>query len=262
MGHLNELQEKYASKGFTVISVTNEGLDKVDPWVEKHGADFPIIIEGGDSAQEYGAEGFPSAFLIAPDGTIAWTGHPGNVEDSKIEELLKDARLFPDLPAKLSSVRKAVEKSKYGDAYKAVTKVLEAGNLSGSEEEAATKVKDWLEWNLNGSMERAAKATEGNDPYAAWKTYTDIAKSWKGKEEATRAAALAKELMGDKASKLEITAGKKLDKMRKRLRDMSPKKAIKQLEKLTGKKYGDTVAGLKAANMIQALEKEIERKKG
>ena len=227
MGHLNELQEKYASKGFTVISVTNEGREAVDPWVEKHGAQFPIIIEKGNSADEYGISGFPSSFLIAPDGTIAWAGHPAGVEDSKIEELLKDARLFPDLPAKLSSVRKAVEKSKYGDAYRAVAKVLEAGDLTGSEEEAATQVKSWLEWNLSTSLERAAKATEGNDPYAAWKAYTDVAKSWKGKEEADRAAALAKELMADKANKLEITAGKKLDKLRKRLGDMSPKKAIK-----------------------------------
>jgi len=32
----------------------------------------------------------PTAYLIAPDGTVTWQGHPGDLSDEQIEEQLKE----------------------------------------------------------------------------------------------------------------------------------------------------------------------------
>ncbi len=258
MGHLNELQDKYATMGFTVLAVTNEDRATVDAFVEAHKATHPIVIESSDSMALFGGSGFPSSFLIAPDGKIAWAGHPAGMPESLLEELLTKAKLFPDLPKKLSPIRGKMQKGKLHDAQTALTKAKESGKLSEEETTWAGKLQGWLDWNKKSTVERAAKAMEAEDFYTAWLAYQTTAKRWKGAEFAKEAAASAKELLADKGRKAEIDAGKKLAKIVKKIGDASPKKAIKLLKPMTSKKYAETTAGKQAAGMIKGYERELE----
>ena len=258
MVHLNELHDTYAGKGFTVLAVTNEEREKVDEFVKNQAPTHPIVIEAGDSLAAFGGGGFPSSFLIAPDGTLAWSGHPAAVPEDLIEELLTKAELFPDLPKAFSAIRNAMEKGKFHDAQKAIAKAREAAAPAEEDKAWLDKLQGWLDWTRSSAERRATKALEASDFFAAWKTYDDVAKSWKGDDFAADAEAKAKELLADKDKKAGIEAGRKLDKIKRKIRDMSPKKALKQLEPMTGKKYAETAAGKQAAAMIEALEKELE----
>jgi hypothetical protein len=258
VGHLNELNDKYGTMGFTALGVTNEERALVDEFVSTLKPTYPIVIEGGDSMQAYGGSGFPSSFLIAPDGKIAWAGHPGAVSTDLIEDLLTHAKLFPDLPPPLVPIRKSMEKGKLHEAAEALAKQKADGKLSEEELPWADKLQGWLDWNRDSVTKRAAKAVEAGDFYTAWLAYETTAKRWKGAECAKEAEAAAKELLADKDKKAEIDAGKKLEKITRRLGDASPKKAIKQLEAMTTKKYADTVAGKRAAEMIKGYERELE----
>ena len=248
--------------GFTVLAVTDEAREKVDEFVEKQKATHPIVIEAGNSMAAFGGKGFPSSYLIAPDGKIAWSGHPGGVPENLIEDLLTKAKLFPDLPRKLVSIRKAMEKGKLHAAQSALTKQVEGGTLTDEEQPWSKKLQNWLTWNRESGEKRAATTLEASDFYGAWVAYEALAKRWKGADFASEAAASAKELLADKEKKPEIDAGKKLAKITRKLGDASPSKAIKQLKAMTSKKYRDTTAGKQAAELIKGYERKLEAVKG
>jgi hypothetical protein len=258
VGHLNELNDEYAGKGFTVLAVTNEDRAKVDEFVANLKPTYPVVIEGGDSLQAFGGSGFPSSYLIAPDGTIAWSGHPAAVPLDTLEELLSKAEMFPDLPREFSSVRHAIQRGHFQDAQKALTRKIEGGDLDEEGQGWAKKLQGWLDWNRDSATRRATTAIGKGDFYGAWKTYDDIAHAWKGADIAKDAEAKVKEMLHDKAKREEIDAGKKLARIRRRLGKASPGKAIKLLEPLTRTRYKDTFAGKQAAALIQGYQKQAE----
>lgn len=84
------MQNKYKNKGVILLAVSYEPEKTVKTYIEKQ--KLPYIVGAGaeDSMKEYGVKGFPTAFLINPDGKIAWTGHPATVEEA-LEKLLKES---------------------------------------------------------------------------------------------------------------------------------------------------------------------------
>lgn len=252
MGHLDKLAEEKADAGLSVIAITRQARAAVDAFIEETGAKHTIVIEGGDSMRAYGSRSWPTTFLIDPGGRIVYRG--STVPDSKIEEVLESVKILPEFPKALKSARKAFDKEKFADALKAVNKELEKGKLEEADKAAAEAIAAWLGWYANSNLEGAAKATEDGKHYEAWTTYNDVATWYKGTAEGTRAAAAAKELLTDAEKKAEIKAGDKFAKLKVKIADMSPKKAIKALQPMTGKKYRDTVAGKQAAALIKQLE--------
>ena len=253
MGHLDKLAEEMKDKGLTVIALTRQDRSAVDKFIEETGAKHPIVIEDGDSMRTYGATGWPTSFLIDPGGRIV---HRDNViPDSKITELLESVKILPDIPKSLKAVGKALDKEKFGDALKKVTKEIEKGKLEDADKTAAEGIAAWIQWYAESNLEGAAKDSEKGKHYAAWRLYEDVADWFKGTAEGERAAKLAKEMLADDAKKDEIKAGDKLAKIKLKIRDMSPKKAIKALQPMTGKKYKDTTAGKEAAALIAQLER-------
>jgi thiol-disulfide isomerase/thioredoxin len=78
-----EFQQKYASRGFTILGVAmdDEGKSVVAPFVQKERFDvdgkqmamnYPIVLGNDDIAQKFGGLiGFPTSVLISKDGKIA-----------------------------------------------------------------------------------------------------------------------------------------------------------------------------------------------
>jgi len=78
---LIDLQNKYASKGFTVVGIAmdDEGKSVVAPFVEKelydvHGTkqriNYPIVLGSDEAAEKFGGIlGYPTSFLISRNGT-------------------------------------------------------------------------------------------------------------------------------------------------------------------------------------------------
>ena len=248
MGHLNELQEKYSSKGLTVIAITDEPRDLVDKYVEETGSTHPVIIESSDSATSWGISGFPSSFVVGPDGKIAYSGHPSGVTEELIEGLLKDVQLFPDVPKSLAGVVKKLEKSDMAGAMKLLDKFLAAEGKPEEEVASANELKEWIDWRSTSAMDGAKAAYDKGDFYAASKNYTDVAATFKGLEVGAEAKAALDELLKDKDRKREVSAGGKLASAKVKARDLSKKKKIKLFESIA-KKYDGTRAGEEARKL-------------
>lgn len=82
------MHEKYKDKGVVLVALSYEPADKVAPFVTTHKIPYIVGADAKATQTAYGARGFPTAFLVDPDGKIAWIGHPASAEKA-IEALLK-----------------------------------------------------------------------------------------------------------------------------------------------------------------------------
>jgi thiol-disulfide isomerase/thioredoxin len=95
--HLSELQEKHKSE-ITIIGVnvwedrgeeySAKTLKKVSDFVDgKNTMRYTVAYDGGSKnfvknwAEPAMVQGIPHAFVVNQDGIIAWSGHPGELED-------------------------------------------------------------------------------------------------------------------------------------------------------------------------------------
>jgi thiol-disulfide isomerase/thioredoxin len=101
--HLNEIHQKYQSKGLVVIGQDcweqNESL--VEPFVQKMGEKMTYRValddkadsKSGQMAETWmaaaGRNGIPSAFLVDTKGVVAWIGHPMELKEKTIEAVLE-----------------------------------------------------------------------------------------------------------------------------------------------------------------------------
>lgn len=92
--HLTELQKKYKDKGVVFVGVSNETMEKVQPFVEEQGEKMDYIVAldkenlpNKDYMRAYGQNGIPCAFIINKKGQIVWAGHPMTM-DKPLEEIV------------------------------------------------------------------------------------------------------------------------------------------------------------------------------
>ena len=86
--HLKEINAKYSPKGLTLVSLTSEHPDAVEPFVKEMAMDYPIGIDS-PTASTYGVQGIPYAVVVDKAGKIAWEGHPMSGLEQAIEAALK-----------------------------------------------------------------------------------------------------------------------------------------------------------------------------
>lgn len=96
---LNTLQQKYADKEFTVLSICIESSDSiVANYLKKHPVIFPVLIDKeGAAAEAFRFSGLPASFMVGKDGRIRYK-HSGYDKGSftlierEITELLNNRK--------------------------------------------------------------------------------------------------------------------------------------------------------------------------
>lgn len=103
--HLNEIHKKFKDKGLVVIGqdVWEEDTSKVPDFIKTMGdkMTYRVALDQVDSSTNAqngkmavawmnasDSRGIPTAFLIDKEGKIAWIGHPMQLEDTIIEQVL------------------------------------------------------------------------------------------------------------------------------------------------------------------------------
>lgn len=253
--HLTELHEKYGERGLRVIGITNEARALVDKFVEKHAAKYMLVVESTNSGASYGTTSVPSPWLIGADGRILMKGLPN---DQQIEAALEKVRMPPKLTKPLEPLGAAVKKEKFGEAHGKVAKLLEGTTLGDDDRKAAEALRDWLDWQAGSALDDAKADGEKGDWYAASLTLERAKKCFAGMPAANDATEQLKAIAADKAKKDAVAAGKRLQAAldQQKDKDLSPKEAI-PLFKAIASKYEGTLAGRRAADIVEALEAEL-----
>lgn len=85
--HLKKMNSELKDKNIIFVSLTNEDIAAVQKFNTKAGMDW-LVGTGSKTANEYGVEGIPHAFIIQK-GKITWHGHPMGGLEEKLKELIK-----------------------------------------------------------------------------------------------------------------------------------------------------------------------------
>ncbi len=91
MPHLEKLRQEFAQKGLTVLGVTTEDADTVEPFIREHKITFPILLDpDGVAARAYRVTAIPRSLIIDREGKVhadltGWGGE--EVVRAKLAEL-------------------------------------------------------------------------------------------------------------------------------------------------------------------------------
>jgi thiol-disulfide isomerase/thioredoxin len=128
--HLTALQQEFGPAGLTIIAVTNEDEDVVEPFVKLQGSkmDYTIAIDNRKKTSNAWMRaakkgGIPTAFIVDRSGTIQYIGSPLAEEfDSTLVKVMAGRY---DLTKQLAaaSVIKSARRSSAGQSWSAATKL-------------------------------------------------------------------------------------------------------------------------------------------
>jgi hypothetical protein len=99
--HLVRWEAEYAACGLAVIEVSGGaavGFANSRRRLAKWDIRDPVLWDAGNAnAKAYAVTGWPSAFLIGPDGRVFWQGNPATLNDDRDAELAFRERLEQQL---------------------------------------------------------------------------------------------------------------------------------------------------------------------
>jgi len=76
------------------VSVDSDGPDVVRAWISEKQVRYPILLDGESLARKLGAVGFPTLYVIGPEGRVRET-HIGLIETDTLEQAIAAHRLRP-----------------------------------------------------------------------------------------------------------------------------------------------------------------------
>ena len=190
--------------------MSNEASGLLEKHIENKGIAYPIAkTKGEDIDRMYGVKGFPSGALLDPQGRVVWTGHPGSVPHSTIEELLAQTAFVPPIEGEdYKKINKLIATQDLGKAMAAIAKELERS----PEDVALAKSQADIEGLAARKLAYAKQATEARDFARAVDVYEEAQSLFKGMEVADQAKELQKAIEKDPAAKDELAAWSKMVK--------------------------------------------------
>jgi thiol-disulfide isomerase/thioredoxin len=85
---LNELQVRFGERVHVVgIAVDAGGRESVEPFAREHGIRYRVLLGDESLAQRFGALGFPTLYVVRPDGSID-SQHVGLAEVDELDRKL------------------------------------------------------------------------------------------------------------------------------------------------------------------------------
>ncbi|MCG8409603.1 MAG: TlpA family protein disulfide reductase [Phycisphaerales bacterium] len=158
------MQKKYKNKGVILLAVSYEDESKVKKYVKQEKVPYIVGGDAGSTRSEYGINGFPTAFLIDPDGKIAWKGHPA-VVDNEIEKLLKESPpkskgflALKSASSAYNNASKLYKKKKYEEAMEAFKNIQKSFPNTKESSKAKKKIKKMKRNSKIMNMIKQAKA--------------------------------------------------------------------------------------------------------
>jgi cytochrome c biogenesis protein CcmG, thiol:disulfide interchange protein DsbE len=87
---LNAFHDKYGDRIPVLgIAVDVDGAESVAPFVQQHALRYRVLLGDEGLAQDYDAFGFPTLYVVRPDGTIH-SAHVGVVTPEALEDAVSD----------------------------------------------------------------------------------------------------------------------------------------------------------------------------
>ncbi len=200
------------------------------------------------------AQGYPTSFAIDVDGNCIWRGHPQMLTDELAEGWLKGMRtpkITRKLAEALSGAVLAYDGVQYGSALTAAEKALKSKDENAKAD--AQYLLDLLKGRADMHLAAAKIYRDGGWLDKLVALQDSDATDFKGQDYADDCAREAKRVKASKAYKSCVESRDELAKLKETLKDLSPEKARKVLDKLA-REYPESPYGKEAAAMSGAIK--------
>lgn len=94
MPHLNDIHQRWSSKGVQIIAVSREKDDAIARFIADERVIYPVARSSRASGL-YGVSGIPDAMLIGKDGKVVWRDHPGYIDDAMLSSVVGGEAVAP-----------------------------------------------------------------------------------------------------------------------------------------------------------------------
>jgi thiol-disulfide isomerase/thioredoxin len=123
------INKKWGPKGMVMVGVSmDQDLNKMKQVAKEKGFDWVQLADGKvwktEWAVAWGVNSIPRTFVFAPDGTLLWQGHPGELEQ-QVERAFKshppvmvDPKVVEAALSTLTQVEALLESNSYAEAFK------------------------------------------------------------------------------------------------------------------------------------------------
>jgi thiol-disulfide isomerase/thioredoxin len=89
--HLNEVYKKFKDKGLVVVGITDEDKQKVEAFRTKIPMDYNVATDtAGALLKQLAINGIPQAFVINKKGLVVWQGHPMELKEATLDQVLAE----------------------------------------------------------------------------------------------------------------------------------------------------------------------------
>ncbi|MHC5010906.1 MAG: hypothetical protein ACYTG6_08155, partial [Planctomycetota bacterium] len=271
---LSELHLVYEPQGLRIVYVGHGERDAVAAFVRDRGITFPVgVLAGGDSP--YGAGPEPRAWLVAPDGTVAWEGAPEAVPLDLLERLLRNTKDFFVRPVceEANAVRLAVVRGRLAEAEQLIRHL----QMLDAVPDVARDV-DYVSNRISGIRAYWEGQVEAGTNARAFSQVMDqlsrLAKHYKDTETAARATELRTTLNRDPGVQREVDAARAYERLfrdwrraegnARRERDLE-KNLVRFLEKHPGSRPAEyasrVLASLQEDPAMEQIRSFIEKER-
>lgn len=256
MPSINAFHDTWKDKGVTVLALSQEGKGVVHRFVDEHDIRYPVAIDpGGKTTRAYGVRGYPTAFVIDPDGAIAWRGHPADEDGlvSAVRDALKTAvfvALPEDPPKRLEKAVAEAAKGHYGKACTIASRY--AHDADEALAEAARDLAEDIDVLVEKQLERAERRVKHGAYHDAVSGLRHVETMLEGCNHEDAIHERIHDIETLPEAKDDLAAGRSLEKILKKIGSVKPAQAAARLRSLL-KEYPETAVADRAREILENL---------
>jgi tetratricopeptide (TPR) repeat protein len=143
------MHKKYGPKGVVLLALSDEPKGIVQKAIRKHRINYIVGSGARPTLKAFGVRGFPTVFVVDPDGKVVYKGHSADEAETTIEATLKEKPPKKDggLEARaaaeaLADADKLFKRRKYAEAYEAYERIGKSFANSPAAAKARTRLKE------------------------------------------------------------------------------------------------------------------------
>lgn len=250
VAHLGELQQARFERGLRVIGLGFEPIERLKAFHSERKLAYPVAQVDLEVFRDYGVSALPTAFLVSPEGVVAWSGVPERLTLAEIDRMLATSPPWPALPPVLESVAGLLRQDTLAEARTALQRIVVRTGGSDAEAASASTLLAWIENYAARLAAQARTDAARGDVVAAFRAWNVLAQGL-----GDRAAAAEREaLRADPTRRREIEAGLALVEARAAWRARG-RDAGQQALDAAAAKHAGTAAGAQTEALAERLRK-------
>jgi len=269
--HMVSVNQKYAGNGFQFIGISlDQDAGSLKNVIAEKKFTWPMSFEGqgwdGSTPKAWGVNSIPQTFIIGPDGTVLWRGHPAQIDEPLAAAfrdhppVLVDPKVMDQARTTLDQIDSALAENQPGKAAKLLASFPAAAKADPDTATRLTATTAKVQDAASVELASVDGMIDSQQYAAAIAKLRELSQTYGGLPVAASAKTKLMELGANPKVQKQMAADKAEKDAADALANANQLKTDKKDElaysrfKAIVKSYPNTAAGTEAATTVKAYE--------